>query len=230
MRSTPAQSAPASPGPFALEPAGAGPARRRLARVARRKPSAQPAVHRAELERLFVEERGRLLFVAMRILQHPQEAEDAVQDGLLSALKALDGFRGTCLLSTWLHRVVVNAALMRLRSRKRRRECGLGDLADHAAPPGRAAGFAAPAPAAAGLEDHIDAQRAAAAALDLIARQAAGRRQVLEMRLVDGLSNPETAALLGITLGAVKLRLCRGRARLRTSLARRLRRDPGAMI
>lgn len=184
---------------------------------------AESAAHLAELERLFAEERGRLLFVALRILQDPQEAEDAVQDGMLSAFRAIEGFRGTSQLSTWLHRVVVNAALMRVRSRKRRRECALADAENGLGPALESFGDGAEAD---GLEERIDARRAAKLALHLLARQPAGRRQVLEMRLLDGFNNPETAAHLGLTIGAVKLRLCRGRARLRASLVTRLRRGP----
>ena len=77
---------------------------------------------RSELEKLFQEDRERLKAVAQRILRNDADAEDAVQDAFASALRNIDGFRGDARLSTWLHRIVANAALMRLRSRRRRHE------------------------------------------------------------------------------------------------------------
>src|SRR6478672_10079798 len=66
---------------------------------------------------------GRLLATARRILRNDEEAaHDAVQDAFLSAYQSLPDFRGEASLPTWLHRIVVNAALMRRRSRQRRRE------------------------------------------------------------------------------------------------------------
>jgi RNA polymerase sigma-70 factor (ECF subfamily) len=62
-------------------------------------------------------ESGKLRAVARRILRSDEDADDAVQDALLSAFQNLDGFEGGARLSTWLHRITVNAALMRLRSR-----------------------------------------------------------------------------------------------------------------
>ena len=65
---------------------------------------------------------GRMLATARRLLRDDDEAEDAVQEAFVSAARAMGGFAGDSKLSTWLHRVVVNTALMRLRSRRRRRE------------------------------------------------------------------------------------------------------------
>ena len=65
---------------------------------------------------------GRLLAVAKRILRSEEDARDAVQTAYLLAFRSLDRFEGGSRLSTWLHRIVVNAALMRLRSRRRRPE------------------------------------------------------------------------------------------------------------
>jgi RNA polymerase sigma factor (sigma-70 family) len=65
--------------------------------------------------------RPRLLAVAIRILRDVPEAEDAVQDGFVSAWRARASFRGECQVSTWLHSIVINAARMRLRAERRRR-------------------------------------------------------------------------------------------------------------
>jgi RNA polymerase sigma-70 factor (ECF subfamily) len=71
---------------------------------------------------------GRLHAVARRLLGNDDDAWDAVQMALLSAFQSLDTFRGQSRLSTWLHRIVVNAALMKIRSRTRAREEPLGAL------------------------------------------------------------------------------------------------------
>ena len=60
---------------------------------------------------------GRLLAVAFRLLRNSEDARDAVQEAFLSAFKAIDGFSGEARVSTWLHRIVVNCALMKIRGR-----------------------------------------------------------------------------------------------------------------
>jgi RNA polymerase sigma factor (sigma-70 family) len=71
---------------------------------------------------------GRLLSTARRFFHEEQDARDAVQDAFLSAFKAVGGFAGRCKLSTWLHRIVVNTALMKIRRRRRRPETSIEDL------------------------------------------------------------------------------------------------------
>src|SRR5262249_13559072 len=71
---------------------------------------------------------GRLLAVARRYMRTEEDAQDVVQTAYLNAFRALSQFEGSCQLSTWLHRIVVNAALMRLRSRRRRPEESIEDL------------------------------------------------------------------------------------------------------
>lgn len=82
---------------------------------------------RSELVDAFTRDRARWVGVAWRILRHDADAEDAVQDAFASALRSIDGFRGDANVSTWLHRIVCNAALMQLRRRRRRCECPLAD-------------------------------------------------------------------------------------------------------
>jgi len=65
---------------------------------------------------------GRLFAVARRICSNEDDARDVLQSAYLSAFRALANFEGSCQLSTWLHRIVVNAALMRLRVRRRKPE------------------------------------------------------------------------------------------------------------
>src|SRR5262249_37636914 len=71
---------------------------------------------------------GRLLAVARRFVRNGEDARDVVQTAYLSAFRGLDTFEGGCQLSTWLHRIVVNAALMKLRSRRRKPETPIDDL------------------------------------------------------------------------------------------------------
>ena len=71
---------------------------------------------------------GRLLAVARRFTRNDEDAQDVLQSAYLSAFRALSDFEGACQLSTWLHRIVVNTALMKLRSRRRRPEESIEDL------------------------------------------------------------------------------------------------------
>src|SRR5207302_2427772 len=71
---------------------------------------------------------GRMRATARRLLRSDQDAEDAVQEAFVSAARAIDGFAGGSKVSTWLHRIVINTALMKLRTRRRRREESIDDL------------------------------------------------------------------------------------------------------
>jgi RNA polymerase sigma-70 factor, ECF subfamily len=72
---------------------------------------------RESLNNVFGSQRQRLFYAALRLLGNNEDAEDAVQEGVLAALRNLHRFEGRAQLSTWLTRIVVNAALMRLRTR-----------------------------------------------------------------------------------------------------------------
>jgi RNA polymerase sigma-70 factor (ECF subfamily) len=86
--------------------------------------SGEPAAY----EELVRAETGKLLAVARRILPTEEDARDAVQDAFLFAFRSLGRFEGQARLSTWLHRIAVNASLMRLRTRRRKREEPLDPL------------------------------------------------------------------------------------------------------
>ena len=77
---------------------------------------------------LVKQQAGRMLAVARRMLGSEEDAQDVVQEAFLSAFKAIDRFEGTSRLSTWLHRIVVNAALMKIRASKRRPETPIEEL------------------------------------------------------------------------------------------------------
>ncbi|GGK41437.1 RNA polymerase sigma factor SigM [Pilimelia terevasa] len=152
---------------------------------------------------LFHRHRDRLWAAAIRTLRDRDEAEDALQDALLSAHRAAPRFRGDSAVTTWLHRIVVNACLDRIRRRKAHPTVALGDGShDDDAP--SAPEPVAPAP------DH-DTR--------LVIWQALGQlppeqRAALVMVDVHGYAVAETATMLGIAEGTVKSRCARGRARL----------------
>ena len=71
---------------------------------------------------------ARMLAVARRLLRNEEDARDAVQEAFMNAFRALPRFRADAKLSTWLHRIVTNAALMKLRSASHRPEVSLEPL------------------------------------------------------------------------------------------------------
>jgi RNA polymerase sigma-70 factor, ECF subfamily len=159
---------------------------------------------------------GRLLLVARQILASDHDAQDALQDALLTAYRSISTFEGKSRLSTWLHRVTVNAALMRLRSRRRKREQSLDDLlptfkADgHQEHPGPAWNQTA----LAGIEQQ-ETQAAIRACIDQLPDD---YRTVILLRDLQELDTATVAELLGISEGNVKVRLHRARQALRTLL------------
>ena len=171
-------------------------------------------------EQLVRAQGGRMLAVARRLLSSEEDARDAVQEAFLNAYRNIDRFEGQALLSTWLHRIVVNVSLMKLRSRKRKPEESL----DHLLPAFRDDGHFAerfdsgsePADQRLAREQE---QAAVRAAIDELPDH---YRTILLLRDIEGISTQEVADQLGITPNAVKLRLHRARQALRTLLAPKL--------
>ncbi len=156
---------------------------------------------------------GRLLSVAIRLLRDREEARDALQDGLVCAFRAIGSFSGEAMLSTWLHRIVVNAALMKLRSRSRRPEEPIEPLL----PTFLDDGHHAQIPSPWGETGHESIEREqrrerVRACIDLLPDS---YRTVLLLRDIEELDTTETAQILGITDNAVKVRLHRARQALR---------------
>jgi len=152
--------------------------------------------------------RDRLWAVALRTIGDREEAADAVQDALLSAHRAAARFRGDSLVTTWLHRIVVNACLDRLRRRQAHPTVPLPD-GTHA-DDGRLTG---PEPAAP-TQDHDTALdvRSALAALP------ADQRAALVLVDVQGYSVADAAQILEVAEGTIKSRCARGRARMAIAL------------
>jgi RNA polymerase sigma-70 factor, ECF subfamily len=159
---------------------------------------------------------SRLLAVARQILVSDDDAQDALQDAFLTAFRSIGSFEGKSRLSTWLHRVTVNAALMRLRSRKRKREQPIDELLPQFIPDGHRQN---PSPAwnqtaLAGIEQQ-ETQALVRASIDQLP---VDYRTVLLLRDIQELDTATVAELLGISEGNVKVRLHRARQALRTLL------------
>ena len=158
----------------------------------------------------------RMLATARRLLQREQDAQDAVQDAFLSAFRNIDSFAGKAQLGSWLHRIVVNAALMKLRSRRRRKERSIEELLPNYGESGS-------------MSDHVQSWRLTydkavekretrQLVRDSIAELPAAYRAVLLLRDIEQLNTEETAEALEITPNAVRTRLHRARQALKSLL------------
>jgi RNA polymerase sigma-70 factor (ECF subfamily) len=150
----------------------------------------------------------------MRFVKSEDDAADVVQEAYLSAFRAIDRFSGDARLSTWLHRIVVNAALMRLRSRRRRREESIDELLPRFDETGHFSD--PPSNWGACAEDLLERKDARATVRAAIAKLPESYRTVLVLRDVEELDTEATAHALGVTANTVKVRLHRARQALRT--------------
>lgn len=175
----------------------------------------------AAYEELVRVQGGRLLAVARRFLPNEEDARDAVQDAFLSAFRSLGRFEGQARLSTWLHRIVVNAALMKLRTRRRKPEKSIEELLPHFLDDGHMADPAVEwRPSA---EAELERRELRALILDQIQALPEGYRNVLLLRDIEGFDTEEAAKAMGISPNAVKTRLHRARQALRGLLDPHLR-------
>jgi RNA polymerase sigma-70 factor (ECF subfamily) len=157
----------------------------------------------------------RLLAVARRLCGDADEAQDALQDAFLCAFRSIDGFHSTARLGTWLHRIVVNAALMKLRARRRR-----GHVVVESALSGGDDRWLEQRSV---IEEDLDsAERAETRAV--VRRAIDGMperyRTVLVLRDIEELDTASVAEALNITPNAVKIRLHRARQALKQRLVR----------
>jgi RNA polymerase sigma-70 factor, ECF subfamily len=159
---------------------------------------------------------GRLLAVARRFVRNDEDAQDVVQSAYLSAFRALDQFEGNCQLSTWLHRIVVNTALMRLRSKRRRPEESIEELLPAFQEDGhhveQFSDWNTPADV---LIERTETRATVRACID---RLPDNYRAVLLLRDIEERSTQEVADTLSMTPTAVKVRLHRARQALSTLL------------
>jgi RNA polymerase sigma-70 factor, ECF subfamily len=140
--------------------------------------------------------RDRLWAIALRTTRDREEAADALQDALLSAFRNASGYRGDAAVTTWLHRVVVNACLDRMRRRAVRPSVPLGDT---------------------DVPTGVDEQGALENRLDVaaaLARLPEAQRTAIVLVDLQELSVAEAATVLGVAEGTVKSRCSRGRLAL----------------
>lgn len=165
---------------------------------------------------LFARHRDRLWAVALRTTGDPDEAADALQDALVSAFRRAGSYRGDAAVTTWLHRIVVNACLDRLRRRAVRRADPLPEDLE-ADDPRRLATMVRPAPDARVVEDPADVvarHDLRHRVLDALATLPPEQRAALVLVDMEGYPVEEAARILQVPSGTVKSRCSRGRARL----------------
>lgn len=159
---------------------------------------------------------GKLLAVARRLMRNDEDARDVVQAAYLSAWRSMHDFAGASRLSTWLHRIVVNTALMRLRSRRRKPEESIDALLPEFQEDGhhveRFSEWAAPA------DELLERKETRATVRACIERLPENYRTVVILRDIEERSTQEVAEALTLTEAAVKVRLHRARQALSTLL------------
>jgi RNA polymerase sigma-70 factor, ECF subfamily len=168
----------------------------------------------AELCRAYAK---KILRAAYRITKNQEDAEDAVQDSFLKAFLHLEHFEGRSSFSTWLTRITINSALMILRRRRNSSEIPVEDSVDSGTV-GRCQRIADSAP---DPEKHYLAQERERLVQRAIRSLRPNIRGVLEMHHFQDYSVEEIVRVMGISLGAVKLRLFRARKALRRALSPR---------
>jgi RNA polymerase sigma-70 factor, ECF subfamily len=170
----------------------------------------------AAFERIVREQGPALLAVARRFLRQEDEAREAVQDAFVSAFRASRRFEGASRISTWLHRIVVNACLMRLRARRRQAEVSIDEwLPAYLADGHHAASFVDWSNAAYAMLERKETSALVRRAIDQLPESF---RTALLMRDIEGMPVEEVAAALEISVNAVHIRVHRARQALRTLL------------
>jgi RNA polymerase sigma-70 factor (ECF subfamily) len=166
-------------------------------------------------ETLVRRHRDRMWAVALRTLRDPDEAADALQEALISAYRAAGSFRAESAVTTWLHRIVVNACLDRVRRRQARPTVVLPEEG-----PGEPAE----------VRDRI-AERDTAMAVEMaLGVLPLEQRAAITLVDIEGYSVAECAALLDVAEGTVKSRCARGRARLAILLGHLRNLDAPAVV
>src|ERR1700734_3608857 len=161
-----------------------------------------------EINKALARCRGSFFRSAYRFLENAADAEDAVQDALLSAYKHIDQFRGQAQMSTWLTAIVSNSARMHLRKRPRQIHVSLdepiGEEQEHSMAEQLA--DCRPSP-----EDECRNSELRARLKELVAELSPPLRRAFELRELDGLTTSEAAQILGVAEGTVKAQLARAR-------------------
>ena len=164
---------------------------------------------------------SKIFRLALRITRNVQDAEDVVQECFMRAFVHLESFSGKSKLSTWLWRIAINAALMRIR-RRRGFEFSLNEFAGTASSARRAdIKCHRPAP-----DDQYLQREIAQLLLEGLAGLSPKLASVVTLRYFEELSTRECAETLGISLSNAKMRILRARLSLHSTFNKRLRRPP----
>jgi RNA polymerase sigma factor (sigma-70 family) len=168
-------------------------------------------------ETLFNHHQRRIYTLAFRYTRIREDAEDIVQQTFQKAFVHLQKFEGKSSLSTWLTRIAINQALMLLRSRRGQHEVPIDDSSSQEATPALELADASPDPEASYL--HTEKTQILSAALRKLRP---GARKAIELRELGELSNRDTAARLGVSIGTVKARVFHARRKLAKALRPRM--------
>lgn len=167
-------------------------------------------------EEIIARYESKVMSLALRFTRNQEDAEEVMQDVFTTVYRKIDGFRGQSAFSSWLYRIVVNAAFMKLRKRKQNQTVAMDDLS----------------PAIKQycidkdcLNGSYTQNIAVSHEMQAVIQNAVNRlpdqyRAVFVLRDVDGLSNQETGEILNLSIPAVKSRLHRSRIMLRKKLQR----------
>lgn len=157
-----------------------------------------------------------LLRVARRFMRSEEDARDAVQDAFVSAFRSIRAFAASARLSTWLHRITINACLMKLRTQRRRPEEEIEQYLPRFLEDGhQVQSSRAWSESAETIAERMELRGIVRAAIDELPDT---HREVLLLRDIEELSTEEAAEALGVTPNAVKIRLHRARQALRAIL------------
>jgi RNA polymerase sigma-70 factor (ECF subfamily) len=170
----------------------------------------------AAFEQLYRRYSGRVFTLCLRIVKNDSEAEDLTQEAFLQLFRKIHTFRGEARFSTWLHRLTINTALMRLR-KKRHPEVSLDatlETGDEDSRPALEPG--GPDLRLSGVVDHINLSRA-------IDQLPEGYKEMFILHDVEGYEHNEIAEILGCSIGNSKSQLYKARLRLRELLQEELR-------
>jgi RNA polymerase sigma-70 factor, ECF subfamily len=171
------------------------------------------------LEILFAQHSRALYQTALRLLGNPEDAEDALQEAMLSAYRNLPRFEGRSQFSTWMTRIVINAALMRRRSKRAHPALSLDDSAEDKTPIAERFADGHPSP-----EQIYASAELSARVKENLQTLSPLLRNAFELRELEGLTADEAARALGVSRNTLKARLWRARQQLASRLGDVLRR------
>jgi len=170
------------------------------------------------LEILFAQHSRALFQTALRLLGSPEDAEDALQEAMLSAYRNLPRFEGRSQFSTWMTRIVINAALMRRRSKRAHPALSLDDATEDKTPIAERFADGHPSP-----EQLYASAELSARVKENLETLSPLLRNAFELRELEGLTADEAARALGVSRNTLKARLWRARQQLASRLGDVLR-------